>query len=244
MENFWYHTVMKICVEKKIFDIFPGVLLGFVIARGINNEEKNSEVMSSIHDAEEKLRNNFSKTKSVNQHSRILPWRNAYKAFGSNPHDYRNSIEALVRRAIKGKKLYSINTLVDLYNLISLKYIVPVGGEDINSISGDVQLDFANGTEYFIRLGGEKNEPPSAGEVVWKDDQGVLCRRWNWREADRTKLTENTKNAIIVIEGLPPVVREDIENAAKELANLIQKYCGGFVEWGILDQQESHKEIN
>lgn len=105
-------------------------------------------------------------------------------------------------------------------------------------------MDFAKGNEPFIRLGGTENEPPLPGEVVYKDEEGVVCRRWNWREAERTKLTEETKNAIIVIEGLPPISREIIESAIKELANLIKKYCGGETSTQILNQESPEIEIS
>ena len=101
----------------------------------------------------------------------------------------------------------------------------------------------AVGTEPFIRIGGEENEPPPAGEVVYKDDGGVVCRRWNWREADRTKLTENTKNAVIVVDGLLEIGRGVVEAATNELAELVRTHCGASARVEILDKGKPEMEL-
>ena len=123
----------------------------------------------------------------------IQSWRKAYTRFGGSS-SYRSSIEALAKRALKGDVLPEINPLVDCYNLTSLKYMMPVGGEDLQHVIGDVQLACAAGSERFTPLGSDVPEFPCKGEVVWVDEsKEVLCRRWNWRESNKTKLTESTK---------------------------------------------------
>ena len=223
-------TIMSLHIEPDIFTTFDNPVIGVIIVRGLTNKGSDPEIGNLLRSVEEGTRNEFSKFESHGQHPNIIAWRQAYKKFGSDPHQYRCSAESLVRRVLKGDTLPHINKLVDLYNYISLKYVIPVGGEDMDAIKGDFQLAFANGTEQFIRLNGTENEPPTKGEVVYKDDIGVICRRWNWREADRTKLTEDTKNAIIVIDALAPVDRTTVERMTNELAELIQRYCGGEAE--------------
>ena len=170
-------------------------------------------------------------------HPKIDCWRKAYTKFGGKPKDNLSSIENLCRMTLKGGDLRPISPLVDLYNLISLKYLIPVGGEDLDKISGDIQLTFANETESPVSLLGEKDErPPHCGEVIYKDNLSAICRRWNWKEADRTKLVAQTKNCILVLEGLPPTTWEEIVLATKELADLVQKHCGGAVSSTIIDQ--------
>ena len=133
-----------------------------------------------------------------------------------------------MRRAVKGQRLRSVNRLVDLYNTISLRHLVPVGGEDLAAVEGDVALTFATDHEPPVRLLGEPEaRPPKPGEVIYRDRVGALCRRWNWKEADRTKLTEQTTDGFLVIEGLPPVGRALVESALAELAALVQRHCGG-----------------
>ena len=121
--------------------------------------------------------------------------------------------------------------------------MLPVGGEDMDKMKGDVVLTFAGSNETPVLLLGDK-EPrvPHSGEVIYKDTISTICRRWNWREADRTKLTEETKNSILVIEGLPPVAKEEIENATNELKELIQKFCGGNVVCTVLNEDKN--EVN
>ena len=225
---------MELIIQPKIFESFPDLKVGVIIAQNLNNAGESEEIYKLLREAEKNLPQEFANYEAPSQHPKILAWRQAYKKFNSKPQDYRSSIESLARRVLKGGQIQHINKLVDLYNYISLKYLATVGGEDINTIQGNVQLDFAKGDEQFVRLGGTENEPPKAGEVVYKDDLGVLCRRWNWREAERTKLTEKTTSAILVIEGLAPMTIESITTATKDLADLIQQFCGGETNFKII----------
>lgn len=172
---------------------------------------------------------------AINDHPHIAPWREAYRKFGAKPKDYPSSIENLVRRVVKGHHLPHINSLVDIYNTISLRHIVPVGGEDLDQIQGDIQLTFATEHEAPVRLLGEPEErPPKPGEVIYKDNLGAICRRWNWKEADRTKFTEATVNGFLVIEGLPPVDQSLLQQVLNDLVSLVQSHCGGNVTQRIL----------
>ena len=229
---------MEFKIQKEIFDIFPDFIAGVILLKNVDNRGEGAEITQLLREVEKEQIAKLSGLENFGLHPQLNAWRMAYRKFGADPHQYRCSAEALVRRALKGDQLRHINKLVDLYNYISLKYILPVGGEDTNNIAGDLVLAFADGAEPFIRLGGTENEPPQKGEVVYKDNKGVACRRWNWREADRTKLTEETKNAIIVVEALFPETYEDVEIATKDLAGLIQKYCGGEASFYILNKDK------
>jgi DNA/RNA-binding domain of Phe-tRNA-synthetase-like protein len=233
----------KFRVDESIFNVFPDVVLGIIIARNINNSGERSEIISALRQEESKTVERFAGV-SVSEHPQIVPWREAYRKFGAKPKDYPSSVENLIKRVSKGYSLPHINLLVDIYNTISLRHIVPVGGEDLDKIEGDIQLLFASDHETPIRLLGEpEDRAPKAGEVIYKDNVGAICRRWNWKEADRTKFTEATKNAVIVIEGLPPVFRIQIENILKELSALISKWCGGNVSTTIIDKDHREYEF-
>jgi len=224
---------MKLIIQKEIVDTFKPII-GVMYVQGADNTKSVEEIGTLLEQVSLEVKQSFTQFESPSKHLFIAAWRQAFKQFGSDPHEYRCSAEALVRRALKGEKLPRINTLVDLYNYISLKYVLPVGGENTDAIQGDLQLAYADGFEEFIRLNGTENEPPKAGEVVYKDNRGVICRRWNWREAERTKMTEETKNAIIVIDALPPTEKSLVEKATQELAGLVQKYCGAEIRTEIL----------
>lgn len=163
----------------------------------------------------------------------IKVWRDAFKRFKTKK-GARSSIEALLKRVSTGKGLGTINPLVDIYNSISLKYAMPCGGEDMDKFIGDIRLTKATGDESFITLGSDKSEPPYEGEIVYKDDEGAICRCWNWRESVRTMLTEDTKNAFLCIELVDEKREKDFENALKELSQLVEENLGGKSEISIL----------
>lgn len=226
---------MRFKIEQSILEDYPRLVVGVVIAHDVDNSSANEEIARMLKTIQEDTRNRFSGV-DLSQHPHILPWQEAYAKFGAKPKDYRCSSEALIRMVVNGRDLRSINKLVDLYNYISLKYVLTLGGEDLDAMKGDLVLAYAEGNESFIPLGSDANDPPAVGEVVYKDDEGVICRRWNWREGDRTKLTESTKNVVLVAEGLPPIERNVVENATKELAELVRKYCGGEIRVEFLDK--------
>jgi len=234
---------MKFEIEKEIIEKFPDFIAGVIVLKDGDNTGEVGEINDLLRTAEKEQIHNLAEMETFNRHPQLAAWRAAYRKFGSDPHQYRCSAEALIRRVLKGDQLRHINKLVDLYNYVSLKYVLPVGGEDLDTMKGDLVLGFADGTEKFVRLGGAENEPPQKGEVVYKDDEAVACRRWNWREADRTKLTERTQNAIIVIEALSPVTNELVKTATKDLAALIKKYCTGQVDFYIFDKQQQPIDI-
>lgn len=218
---------MNFKIDSSIFEQFPDVLIGVVVANDINNQGEDKELLDTLRTEEANLPQKFEDI-PVTEHPLIASWRETYRKFGAKPKDYPSSIENLSRRILKGDSVRHINKLVDLYNIISLRYLFPVGGEDLMKVSGDIELTIASDNEKAITLLGEK-EPrsPHAGEVIYKDDNGSICRRWNWKEADRTKLTEETRNCILVIEALPPVTEEKLTSATNDLASLVTRFCGG-----------------
>lgn len=224
-------------IADPIFDAFPDLLLGVVVARGVANEGERPAVTARLRGEEAWVRERLAGT-PVAEHPQVVPWRDAYRRFGARPKDHLSSVENLLRRVLKGHELPAIGPLVDLYNAVSLAHVVPVGGEDLDRIEGDLVLAFAGADEPAVRLLGEAEpRPPNPGEVIYKDDAGAVCRRWNWKEADRTKLTEATTRAVLVVEGLPPVGREEMVRAVGDLAAGIREHCGGQVETALLDRE-------
>ncbi len=225
---------MTFSIAPQIFEKFPALVVGLLAVRGASNTGAPPEIGELLRSAEAAVRA-VSGIDPVNQHPRIAAWREAHRTFGNNPNDFPPSLQAVVRRVVKGKELPRINPLVDLYNAISLKYLVPAGGEDLGRCEGDIELTFATGNEEFVELGGTQNDPPLPGEVIYRDARGVICRRFNWREADRTKFTEETKNALLVLECLSSATREELERALHELQEHVQRFCGGTSTIALLD---------
>ncbi|MFI9592083.1 B3/4 domain-containing protein [Nonomuraea sp. NPDC052265] len=153
------------------------------------------------------------------QPDKIDAWKDAYRAFGAKPQRTRPSVDALTRRM----PLPEINRVVDAYNTISVKHALPIGGEDLDRYQGPARLVRATGDEHSEEALGQ----PEPGEVIWRDDAGVTCRRWNWRQVARTRLTEETTNAIFLLERLEPMSMEELRQAGKELAGLLSELSPG-----------------
>ena len=147
----------------------------------------------------------------------VAAWREAYRAFGGKPKRTRNSLEALLRRAPSG--LPRVNRLTDCYNAVSVLHQIPVGGEDLTRYAGPPRLIRATGDEPFdtVADGIAVTEHPDPGEVVWCDNAGVTCRRWNWRQARRTQLREDTSTALFILDALDPLPDEALHDAADDL---------------------------
>ena len=152
----------------------------------------------------------------------VAAWREAYRDFGAKPQRTRNSLEALVRRAPSG--LPRVNRLTDVYNAISVIHQVPLGGEDLPAYAGPPRLVRATGSEVFdtVADGVEVDERPEPGEVVWLDEEGVTCRRWNWRQCRRTQLTSHTTSAIFILDALAPLPNDALVAAGDELVDQLR----------------------
>ncbi|WP_406312197.1 phenylalanine--tRNA ligase beta subunit-related protein [Streptosporangium sp. NBC_01639] len=156
---------------------------------------------------------------------KVEAWREAYRAFGAKPQRTRPSVDALVRRM----PLPEINLVVDAYNSVSVRHGLPIGGEDLAHYEGTARLVRAAGDEPFEII--ERGEPavdhPEIGEVVWRDDRGATCRRWNWRQCVRTRITEETTDALFLLERLAPMSLAELETAGSELAALLEAVTPG-----------------
>ena len=160
----------------------------------------------------------------INDLPHVSAWRHAYKGFGANPKKTRNSLEALTRRITPTAGLPRVNRLTDIYNAVSVKHQIPLGGEDLDRYQGSPRCIRANGGEKFeTKAAGEVVvEHPDPGEVVWCDDAGVTCRRWNWRQGPRTALTEETTSVLFICDALGAMSDEALEAAADELQAAVE----------------------
>lgn len=223
----------KFIIEDDFWELFPNAKIGIITCNGIDNTIKDENQYQDMLSQGEKEALTHLPNEEFSSNEVIKVWRDAFKRFKTKK-GARSSIEALLKRVSTGKGLGTINPLVDIYNSISLKYAMPCGGEDMDKFIGDIRLTKATGDESFITLGSDKSEPPYEGELVYKDDEGAICRCWNWRESVRTMLTEDTKNAFLCIELVDENREKEFENALKELSQLVEKNLGGKSEVSIL----------
>jgi DNA/RNA-binding domain of Phe-tRNA-synthetase-like protein len=233
----------KFVIEDDFWDLFPSARIGVVVCYGIDNAIKDEDKYKDMIYNSEKEALEYLQNADFSSNEVIKVWRDAFQKFKTKK-GARSSIEALLKRVHNGNHLGTINPLVDIYNSISLRYALPCGGEDIDTFVGDIKLTKAVGNENFVTLGTDENAPPYEGEIVYKDNEGAICRCFNWRESVRTMLTENTKNAFMCIELVDENRAEQFENALKELAKLVQDNLGGTCKASILNVNNKEVSIN
>jgi DNA/RNA-binding domain of Phe-tRNA-synthetase-like protein len=229
-------TTMRFAIEPPFWSLFPAARIGVVTVRGVGNTRNADTCAALLAEAVAGAARTVGAA-DIATYPAIAPWREAYRSFGVKPAKQRSSIENLLRSAVAGH-VRSINPLVDLYNTVSLRHLLPCGGEDLRAIAGDIRLTRAAGGEHFVPLGSAEPQPPQPGEVIYRDDSGVICRAWNWREAERTKLTEATTDAFLCIEALPPTDEPALRAACASLASLVTEHLGGTALTAMLSAQE------
>ncbi|TWI48990.1 DNA/RNA-binding domain of Phe-tRNA-synthetase-like protein [Pseudomonas duriflava] len=168
----------------------------------------------------------------------LRAWADLYRQFGAKPQRTPCSADALRKRVLRDGSLPSIDPVVDLYNAISLEYAIPVGGENAEAYVGSPRLVIANGTEPFdtIKEGAPSHEYPDIGEVIWRDDQGVTCRRWNWRQGVRTRLDAQAKHMWFILESLPAMPLEALIESGDRLSEGLRLIMpGAQIECALIE---------
>jgi DNA/RNA-binding domain of Phe-tRNA-synthetase-like protein len=236
---------MRFCIEESIVQMFPQFRRGIVVANGIDNSRPCPELEDLLREQAEKMRQD--PNLDLAAHPRLLVWKEAYRQFGSNPNKFTPSIVFLAKQVKSGKPVRSISPAVDAFNIISIRHTIPCGGDDMDTVEEDVSLGRAVSDETFAPIfKPEEVEHPDAGEVIYvnRRTKRVLCRRWNWRNADFSKITPGTKNLAINVDGMmPSISRVEIEEAAEGLKQLLAHYCGGAISIYYLDAQNREIDV-
>ncbi len=217
----------QVTVDQGFWDLFPDAQVNILYADGINNHDNDENVAERrklLHNATEEAQK-FLTNETFRLNPVIDQWRQAYQQF-KKKKGARSSVEALLKRANQGRTFEPINPLVDIYNSVSMTYGVPVGIEDRDKIAGNMHLGIAKGGEAFDSVGDGKNEPALEGEVLWYDNDGAVCRCLNWRDGERTMLTEESQNVVAVIESVNAEQIKRANEAIEELSKLINHYFG------------------
>ena len=235
---------MNITVEKAFWEVFPEAQISVLVVKGLDNrvDESKDPYFKSLLDKGAKRAEDFILDENFTQNEVIQEWRQAFSKFKTKK-GARSSIEALLKRVSQGRGFQPINPLVDIYNSVSLSYAVPCGGEDLDKIVGGLHLGKAKGGEAFFPLGAESDAPALPEEIIYYDEEGAVCRCLNWREAQRTMLTEETKDAILVIEAINKEQAVRARAAMSELQTLIEDYFGVKGEITHLTAEHPNLEI-
>lgn len=230
-------------IAPKVFEKFPEYMRGVILAIGVTNSESSAELVQLLRDEENSLRQRL-KVEEIASYPKINSWREAFRSLGIKPSEYRSSIEAMSRRVLRGKQLPSINTLVDIGNILSLRHLVPVGGHALDEITSNIALKPATGSEDFIPFGSQDVEHPDPNEFVFVEGNTVLTRRWSWRQANHSLTVLSTKVIEFNVDGLPPVARAEVETICAEMIEMVKNSCGGEFSCQYLSKDNPSITLN
>lgn len=227
---------MKLIIENEVVNMFPDLRIGIVVARGIDNFGYNDEIMEIKQATMEAVRRKLS-IENLSQHPYIAAWRETYRRFGTKPKEYRPTVEALLRRILRGDEIPTISKVVDIYLVVEAEFCLPIGGYDLDKIDGDIVLRLSPGGEPFVPLGmPHVKELTYPGEIVYSDSIKILTRRWNYRDCDSAKITSQSKNIALFCEAaLSDIPTDDLVKCVKQLTAYLRRFCNGSIATHLIE---------
>jgi DNA/RNA-binding domain of Phe-tRNA-synthetase-like protein len=232
---------LKFSIDNELIKKNRNLQIGVLFCTNVNNNYgKNYEEINNLLESEEKR---VFERKNITEDERIVCWRRVYSSFGAKDKKHHSSIESLCKTVKSGKRINRINPIVDIYNAISLRYLIPIGGDDFEKIDGDISLTYAKGDEIFIKLNDKEITNPKKDEIVYKDEKDILCRRWNWRECDKTKITTETQKVCLFIEGLEIITQEMMTKIINDLKINLSVFCTENIITLLLNSSNSKVEF-
>ncbi len=220
--------------SPEIINDYPQVVGGVIIAQGMTNPPTSDALRQQYFAEQEAVKTRIGDT-PLSEIESLNAWRRAFSAFGVSPTQYRSAAEALLRRLTKKGDIPSINTLVDIGNLVSIRYALPIAIVDRREVEGVVTVHYSDGSENYTELGNDETLHPDVGEVIFSDvNKMVIARRWCWRQSESSAAVENTTDAFITIEGHHNKAKADVQGAINDLLVLLKTYAGGTYESAVL----------
>lgn len=218
--------------EESFWKLFPQAAIGVVVATGMKSTSEIArddvdEIATLLKRANVDARRHLA-SDTISENEPVKAWREAYRRFKTKK-GARCSVENLLKRVLKDKPVGHITPAVDIYNTVSLTYALPVGGEDLHAIEGDLRLTVTEGGDAFLPLGEDVDDPTLPGELAYVDDAGAVCRCWNWRDGVRTALTDDSADAFFAIECVELDRTGDCQAAIDRLAELLERYLGATI---------------
>lgn len=232
---------MRFGISNDIFEDFPTYMVGLVVAKNLDNYSVNEKIVELLRGTETQIRRELQG--DIKKLDAVAVWRGVFQKLDLNPNKFRSSIEALLSRLIKGDILPSINSIVDLVNIASIANMVPAGAHDISSYAGDILVRYSRDDEEFKPIGEERIEKVEAGEVIYGDDLGVRTRRWVWRQNDRCKVTQQTKDVMIPVDGFIGVTDGAVLSAVNQISEMLREFMGITCDTYLLDARNSMVDI-
>ncbi|TQQ85111.1 hypothetical protein EXD82_03170 [Peptacetobacter hominis] len=230
---------MKFFIDKEVFRVLPDYCVGVVVVSEFDNANKVDEIAKMLDEAAVEF---SEKVQGINlkEDSRIEPYRNSFRLLNINPNKFMCSIEALAKRVQKKPELPHINTLVDLGNAVSLKNFVPIGVHNVDKFEGNsMGVRFFEKGDHFLPMGGTEMEEPDEKELLYVSGNTVKTRRWTWRQSEDGKISEDTRNVVIVIDGFRGVNDDNVREAMDELRGLFKEMFGMSTITGMVDSENN-----
>jgi DNA/RNA-binding domain of Phe-tRNA-synthetase-like protein len=217
---------------------FPNICGGVILVQGLNNAPTPPDLLQAYQTEQHAVLVKIG-GQPLSEIPSLASWRAAFRLFGVDPTKYRSAAEALLRRLTKKGDIPSISALVDLCNLVSIRYGLPVAAFDVRALSGAVTVRFAAGDEAFTAHDAPEPEHPEPGEVIFADPAGlVVARRWCWKQSLESTVQLDTRDAILTVEAQHPGGQQDIQAALKDLSILLERFVGGNFKGGVLNKDQ------
>jgi|LGOV01.1.fsa_nt_gb DNA/RNA-binding domain of Phe-tRNA-synthetase-like protein len=233
---------MKFIVDKKVFEKIPNLYIGVVVAYNIDNEKNYTYIEKLLNDVQLSYEQKFENI-SLREQKNIAAYRTVFKELEINPNKYMSSIEAMSKRVLSGKKLPSINPVVNLVNYISLNNIVPMGAHDIDQLVGNIHIRFSDDLDEFTPLGTDKKEVLKKGELVYSDDEVIRTRRWIWRQSNRGKIDKTSKNIFFPIDGFIGENEQSVNSAMNDIEKLLKGIFNCKTKVGIVSKTNIEMDL-
>lgn len=225
---------MQFRIENDVLEKYPEAQIGYLTAR-VEVKKEDPFVEGLKEGLAGHLQRLGINATNFAVHPGIAIWRKIYEEdFGVKAKTYRSSIEALLRRVVTGKPVWSICNIVDLYNCCSLYSLLPMGGYDLSKVAGDVRIRLAKEGETFIPLGDWQKVQTHPSHVVYADDQRIICWLWNHKDSAETCIDEGTKEVVFFIDSFD---RSQVQEALCQLRQNLEKIGCTPIAMGILNQE-------
>ncbi|HBT48885.1 MAG: B3/4 domain protein [Caldanaerobacter subterraneus] len=233
---------MKFIIEEEVFKVLPNVCFGVIVAKGIDNHGTNDKILALLDESIKLTIEKFSGA-NIKEHPDILCYREAFKKLGINPNKFHCSVEALTTRVLKNGQIPAINNVVNLVNAMSLKYTLPIGAHDLKKAEGNLKVGFTKGGELFVPFGQTEPEYVEKGELVYADEKMIKTRRWIWRQSEIGKITDESTDIFIPIDGFTDCNKDAVLKARDEIAEYFEKFFGTKTSAFFLDSSNPSIEI-
>jgi DNA/RNA-binding domain of Phe-tRNA-synthetase-like protein len=209
---------------------FPTTVGGVLHATGAANDTAPSTGLVDAFAAEQAAALERIGETPLAELESLAAWRRVFSGFGVEPTRYRNAAEALLRRLTKQGSIPALSPLVDVGNLVSIRYALPVAVLDLAEVERGITVCFARGDEPFTDLGADTIEHPEPGEVVFLDGEGVVhARRWCWRQSAQSATGPSTTEVLVTVEAHHAAARDDVSAALADLERLLPEHTGATV---------------